>query len=56
MVRDLTKTLHIALDQLGCAVVVVQQGEESVDNGMVDLSQADVNAEEGMDNSEQRPV
>lgn len=56
MLRQLGQALDILLNQLGRAVVVVQHGEHAVDNGVVCLAEADVDAEDGVDEDEDQVV
>lgn len=52
MLRHFAQVLDILLDQLGRAVVVVQHRQYTIDNRMVGLSEADVDAEDGVDDAE----
>lgn len=49
MFRQPAQTLDVLADQLRCPVVVVQNGQYPVHDGMVDLSEADVDAEDEVD-------
>lgn len=52
MSRETIEVLDVSLDVLWGAVVVVSNGEASVERGMVYLAQADVHAKEELDEEE----
>lgn len=56
MLWDLVQPFHVLGDQLRCAMVVVQYGQYSVDYGVVGLAEADVDAEDGVDEGEDQAV
>lgn len=56
MLWDLVQVLDILLDQFGCSVVVVQHRQYAVDNGVVCLPEADVDAEDCVDDGEDEAV
>jgi len=49
MFRQASQCLDVLLDQLGCPVVVVIDGVDAINDGMVGLAHADVEGEEGVD-------
>jgi len=47
--REAVQFADVLVDEFGGAVVVVEDGEEAVGEGMVELAEADVDCEEELD-------
>jgi len=48
VLREFAQPFHVFLDKLGGPVVVVEDGEDPVDDGVVGLSDSDVEGEKGV--------
>ena len=56
MLRETGEVLDVPSDVLGRAVVIVDDGEQAVEDRVVDLPDADVDAEEQVDEEEDEGV
>ena len=56
MLRDSVEGRDVLSNELGCAMVVVKDGEDAVGDGVVGVSCADVDGEDGVDGEEDEHV